>query len=187
MTGRARAACLVLAGVLSPAAAAATEPYSVEGPGRTPCADHAASTDARARDRVGSWLTGYLTAHQRLMPDTFDLTPWQTPSILLGLLDQYCAANGTATVEDGARELVAYLAPRAMSEPARAVAVGEADAFVLVYEPVLHDIRARLSDRGHPPGASARSLAEALRAYQKTMGLNPTGLPDQATLVLLME
>jgi len=143
-----------------------------------------ASEDARG---VAAWLTGYMTAHQRLMPDIFDLTPWQTVPVLLSLLRQYCAANGEAKVEEGAQQLVAYLRPGALTEPAKVVAVGSGKNVVLLYVPVVAEVRKKLAEAGHPAGPSMEDMAEALRSYQAEKNLPQTGVPDQQTLATLMK
>lgn len=159
----------------------------VEGPGRMACSDYSALDPASDEARgVAAWLTGYMTAHQRLMPDIFDLTPWQTVPVLLSLLRQYCGANGEAKVEKGAQQLVAYLRPGALTEPAKVVAVGSGKNVVLLYVPVVAEVRRKLAEAGHQAGPSMEEFADALRAYQAEKNLPQTGLPDQPTLVTLL-
>lgn len=170
-----------------PAAAQQEQLYVVEGPGRMACSDFSGLDPAGDQARgVAAWLTGYMTAHQRLMSDVFDLTPWQTVPVLLSLLRQYCDANGEAKVEEGAQQLVAYLRPGALTEPAKVVAVGSGKNVVLLYAPVVAEVRKKLSEAGHRAGPSMEELADALRAYQAENDLPQTGLPDQSTLVTLL-
>lgn len=161
--------------------------YVVEGPGRMTCADlNDAEAGAPRIIAVSSWLNGYLTAHNRLSNDIFDLTPWQTPPILMSLLAQYCGANPDQIVERGAQELVAYLAPNALREPSEVVAVGQGSDVVLLYVRTVADIRQRLSEEGFPPAVSMESLVEAIAAFQEQNGLPVTGLPSSNTLALLL-
>jgi hypothetical protein len=161
--------------------------YVVEGPGRMTCADFNAAEAAEPRIiSVASWLNGYLTAHNRLSNDIFDLTPWQTTPILMSLLAQYCAANPDQIVERGAQELVAYLVPNALREPSDVVAVGQGSDVVLLYVRTVGNIRQRLSEEGFPPATSMESLLEAIAAFQAQNGLPVTGLPSQNTLAILL-
>lgn len=165
----------------------AVHEYVVEGSGRITCADlNQAEAGASRAIAVSSWLNGYLTAHNRLSGDIFDLTPWQTPPILMSLLAQYCAANPGQIVERGAQELVAYLAPNALREPSEVVGVGQGSDVVLLYVRTVGDIRQRLSEEGFPPASSMESLLEAIAAFQAQNGLPETGLPTQNTLAILL-
>jgi hypothetical protein len=165
-----------------------TRPYVVEGPGRATCADFVAWAPGGEERRLGAaWLTGYMTAHHRLMPGVFDLTAWQTPALLMGLMEQYCTSNPDAIVERGAQELVAYLTPRALTEEAELVAVRNGSAVVLVYRPVLTQVRDGLEGAGFAAASDEAGLIAALTAYQTAQGLEPTGLPDQATLARLLK
>lgn len=166
---------------------AQSSPYVVEGPGRAACADFVAwEADSDARRLAAAWLTGYLTAHHRFLPDVFDLTAWQSPGLLLGLLEQYCAAHPDAILERGAQDLVAYLVPRALTEPSEPVALRNGTAVVLVYPPVLTRLRAALRAAGHPAGPGDAGLSAALTEFQAAMDMDQTGLPDQKTLARLL-
>lgn len=165
----------------------AVREYVVEGPGRITCADfNSLEADAPPIIAVSSWLNGYLTAHNRLSNDIFDLTPWQTSPILMSLLAQYCASNPDQIVERGAQELVAYLTPDALREQSDVVAVGQGSDVVLLYVRTVREIRQRLADEGFPPANSMESLLEAIAAFQAQNGLPVTGLPSQNTLAILL-
>jgi hypothetical protein len=115
------------------------------------------------------------------------LTPWQSPALLLGLLEQYCAAHPDDIVERGAQELVGYLRPSALEEEAELVSIRNGQSVVLVYRPVLSRIRAALDAAGFTPGAGVTGLTTALESYQTSENLERTGLPDQRTLARLLE
>ncbi len=184
------ALAILIAGALPVQAQDVTaQPYMVEGPGRQVCSDFSTQDPTGdGRRLAAAWLTGYLTAHQRLIPDVFDLSAWQSPALLLSLLDQYCAANPDQIVELGAQELVGYLLPRALTEPAEAIAVENEDGQgVLIYLPVMAHIREALAAQGHASGSDVSEIVAALRAYQASNGLEPTGLPDQPTLARLLQ
>ena len=170
-------------------AAAVGQPYVVEGPGRAACSTYVDQDPAGdARRLTAAWLTGYLTAHHRLIPDVFDLSAWQSPAVLLSLLTQYCAANPDQIVEKGAQELVGYLLPRALTEPAEVIAFETPEGQgVLIYVPVVAQLRTALTEAGHPSGPDVPDIIAALRAYQEASGLDSTGLPDQPTLARLLQ
>ncbi|SFR02048.1 peptidoglycan-binding domain-containing protein [Poseidonocella sedimentorum] len=184
---RGPATLIAAALLLAQAQQSPAQSYAVEGPGRTSCAAfRAMDTAAPELRETAAWLTGYLTAHHRLMPEIFDLSPWQTPGITLGLIRQFCSAQPDASVERAAQELVRYLAPGALTEPSEFVAMRNGDQITVLYEAVLAQVRDALADAGIPPGTEDAELANALTAFQTARGLPVTGLPDQRTLATLL-
>lgn len=185
-------ACLIAAGAVlgQPAAVLAekTNSYAIDGPGAMRCADFVKSFDKPKVQRdVAIWTSGYLTAHQRLIPKVYDLTPWQTPGVLLGLLKQFCTDRPQARIERGVAELVGYLLPRALKAPEKVVAVGTDGSTVLLYVSVVKQVRERLGQDGFAAGPSLADLAKSLADWQKAHGLPATGLADQPTLVKLLK
>lgn len=184
-----RLTAAVAAVVLSSLNANATtgeQSYAVEGPGRMGCSAFTAlAPDDRRNGAVLLWLTGYLTAHHKLLGDVFDLSPWQTPEVLLSLVRQYCSAHQDAIVEQGARELVLFLGPDAERTESKVVEWRNGDDLVLLYETTVQKIRDALSVAGHSPGETSDDLVSALSAYQASNGIAVTGLPDQATMLKL--
>ncbi|TDL89070.1 hypothetical protein [Meridianimarinicoccus aquatilis] len=185
---KAISALTLLLSMLAQSASAQEMPYVVEGPGRASCAAFTEwEPEGLQRQLSAAWLTGYLTAHNRFMPDIFDLTAWQSPGLLLGLLEQYCAAHPEEIVERGAQELIAYLLPRALTDEADLVTLQNDGSVVFVYRPVLAQVRAALAAAGYAPGSGETGLSDALAAYQMAEQLEQTGLPDQPTLSRLLQ
>lgn len=181
------ATCAVILCAAASAAAQDATPYVVEGPGRLVCADFV-QQDPQGEDRrlMAAWMTGYLTAHNRLTPQVFDMTAWQSPGLLLGMLVQYCAANPDEIVERGAQELIGYLAPRSIRDPAEVTALENGGSVVLLYVPVVARVRARLNELGYDNGTTDADLFAAIATFQEAEGLEATGLPDQRTLSTLL-
>ena len=160
--------------------------YAIEGPGRTICADFTADADTKdIRRDVAIWLSGYITAHNRLLGDTFDITPWQSSPALLSLTRQFCLANPDATVEVAAQQLMSYLAPDRLTESSDLVAQGSGNQTTVLYAEVVSQARGRLRAAGFDPGNTPAALAEAVKAYQRSLGTDPSGILDQATLARL--
>jgi len=185
-------ACFIAAGsVLGQPAAVFAEKmqsYAIDGPGAMRCADFVKDFDnPKVQRDVAIWTSGYLTAHQRLISQVYDLTPWQTPGVLLGMLKQFCTDRPQARVERGVAELVGYLLPRALKNPEQVVAVGTGSSTVLLYVSVVKQVRERLGQEGFAAGPSLSDLAKSLADWQSAHGLPATGLADQATLVKLLK
>lgn len=162
--------------------------FAQEGPGRLSCEDAFALDPNGQNTRiVAAWLTGFLTAHNALLPDTFDLTPWQGPDTLMALLNQYCSAHPKRSVTDGTLHLVQYLKQGQLDEAAKMVVLGTEGARIALYDVVVADARHRLNNAGFPSGPTLDNLSDAVAAYQKSLGLQVTGVLDQATLRHLLE
>ena len=155
--------------------------YVVEGVGQIKC-DAFANFDAQSSKEIGAisaWLDGFLSAHNRLLDDTFDLTSWQTNQLSLTLLRQFCVANPDATVERSAAALVNYYGQDRVTQREEAVSVSNGTQTVLVYASVLERIKTKLADQGY----NNDDVTEALKAFQQKNDLVQSGLPDQQTLV----
>jgi hypothetical protein len=162
--------------------------YAVEGPGRLSCGDFNAlpPSDAVRRD-LAVWLTGYFTAHNRLLPKTFDLTPWQTPATVLAMVAQYCEAHPDRIAERAAQELVSHLAELRIQAEAPVLMQRAGDQVTVLYEEVVKSATAALGAAGFAVGPSEDGFAQAVRRFQKNNGLPETGTLDQATLALLLQ
>lgn len=177
---------LVNAGGLS--AADQGRDYALEGPGRMSCATYADTVKAGGEDLklISSWALGYLTAHNRLMEMTFDLTPWQTPETIMRLMTQFCSERPEATFEAGMQYLIAYLEPQRMQAEAPLVKIGTDGKTVILYKTTLSAARRKLIELGYAPITDDETLAAAVRDFQSKEGLRISGLLDQPTLIKLI-
>ncbi|MEM1074211.1 MAG: hypothetical protein AAGI36_07130 [Pseudomonadota bacterium] len=162
--------------------------YAVEGTGRLICKDMvAASGNVQTMRDLAAWMTGYMTAHNRLVPDTFDLTPWQTPGAQVFLVNQYCQSNPEDTVEQAAKNLVAFLVDDRLVTASTPVSQGVGSQITLIYPEVMEQAISALVEAGHTPSSGNEGLAAAIRAYQADVGITQSGLFDQSTLARLFE
>lgn len=160
--------------------------YAVKGPGNLNCGTFADLDPGHEHVRdVGVWMAGYFTAYNRLIRDTYDMLPWQTPGTLLALAAQYCRANPEAKLNDAAVELVTYMSPRRMTEEAPGVVLRSGDSVTVLYAPIVQEVHDALTAAGLEVGPDAEDLEAALKAYQTAQGIPVSGIPDQATLLKL--
>lgn len=181
-------AVAVCTGLAGPVLAADEEGrYAVEGPGRLTCSDLTAlePADPMRRD-LAVWMTGYLTAHHRLLSETFDLTPWQTPGTVLAMVEQYCTANPEAIAERAAQELVSHLGLQRVESETPVLMQRAGDQVTLLYEGVIESATAALAAQGFAAEPGEEGLAGAVRGFQRSEGLAETGALDQATLARLL-
>ncbi|QFT76462.1 peptidoglycan-binding domain-containing protein [Erythrobacter sp. THAF29] len=183
-----------LLGVAAPGASAETadKKFAVESAGRTTCAQYteARSSNPSKAARYIGFIEGYLTAANRYEPNTFDLTPWHTTSAFALILDQHCKR----TPEDGlamvAQKLVVSMMPLRLADSSPLVELREGENRAVVYERILWRAQGELARRGlyraRPDGKDSPEFRSALTQFQKLSKLDPSGVPDVATLWVLL-
>lgn len=161
--------------------------FAVKGVGLERCETYlgARAQNAPLAVLAGSWLNGYLSAHNQLTPGTYDIAGQAGLNGLLVWLDGYCDKNRSQPLVVAATALITVLEPnrtvqRPQSGPAR---LSEAD------REMLRGVQAALKAQGFYKGAIdglyGPGTRAALEAFQRKEGLTVTGQPDAATLVRL--
>lgn len=169
-------------------AADSTGQFMAEGPGRQTCAAvfDAGAGDGEKTRLTAAWLTGYLSALNQVLPDTFDLTPWQTPATILTYVKRYCDANPQSTMSSASQYLVNFLRPNRLTTATPLVSLGVGTRKVVLYDEVVARARKALGVAGFAAGPSLEDLAATVRAYQTAQGLAVTGILNQQTLARLL-
>jgi hypothetical protein len=186
-------ATVTLAAVATPVALASDEQgrYAIKGFGQTPCSQF---TEAREERKpgylvMGGWVEGYLTALNEVTPATFDLTSFETTDLLAGLIDRHCRQNPQHRFADVVRAMAKGLVEQRLQTFSDAVPLEVNGRTTLLYRETVRRLQARLVELGHLEAELDGELDEATRtaleAYQGSVGVEPTGLPDQLTLLRL--
>lgn len=186
------AALAVLAASTPSHAADRSGSFVLRGAGSQVCP--AFMTTINARDKAGStaylaWFQGYLSANNRLLPETFDVVPTQGAADFMGVVKAICEKAPQFTVENAANQAIALLRPLHQAEPSQLIKLSHKGKTAELRENVLKQLEARLIALGHlraPSGNSARVMADvhaAIEKFQRTEKLEPSGLPDLATLL----
>ncbi len=182
-----------LAVALSAQVCAAATPegqFAADGIGTQSCANFSAAIDQQEQERLvlyAAWIEGFVTGTNVFREDTFDIAPWQTTGLLMSKMQAYCRANPDTGFVVALVRLVSVLAPDRLTEESPRVEATAGAGTVALPQAVLERVRAALeAETGAaidtPEGSFGPAFAEALRSYQSEAGLDPTGLPDQATL-----
>lgn len=141
-------------------------------------------------ERAIGFIEGYLTAANRYEPNTFDLAPWQNAVAFGMILDAHCKRQQSDTLGVAVQRLVGALQPIRLAEPSKLIEVGDGRRKVILYEMILKRAQAALLRkgvyRGTATGVFDAPTREGFIAFQKSVSLDPTGLPDPATLWLLL-
>lgn len=189
-TARKAAVILTLSGLI--AGPSFGQQGAAEGPGTALCEALVASrTDNQAGYReFASWISGFLTAANAYEDDTYDLTPWQPIQLSMGQVHRYCEANPKASVAQAMSHYVAYLRPNRMTQPEEKTLIRNGTNGVHIYPSILAKVRGALIEQGFliegAPQNFGPLLADALERYQTSKNFEVNGLPDDRTLVALL-
>lgn len=188
------AALAAMALAPSPAQAGNAEgQFAVEGAGRLDCGQFtAARTDRSSAEyqRLIGFVEGYLSAANRYEANTFDLTPWHNAAALDIILNSHCQQNAGDTLVSVVQRMVTGLRPIRIAQFSPMVEVGDDKHQTFVYETILRRAQAALKVRnlydGDEDGRFSSELRAALLSFQRQSSLDPTGVPDPATLWTLL-
>lgn len=195
MFSRAILAVVLATTTLYPVAGGASTPqgiFAVEESGRMPCPAFVAARAAKnaSYERSLGFIEGYLSAANRYEPNTFDLAPWQNAAAFGMILDAHCKKQGSDTLGIAIQRLVGALQPMRLAEPSKLIEVGDGQRKVILYEMILKRAQSALARRGLYRGSATglydQSTRTAFATFQKSVSLDQTGLPDPATLWMLL-
>ena len=195
MMNRQLAVLALLVGMtLSPANAQDNQrQFAVEGAGMLTCARFvAARADTTSPDyqRMIGFIEGYLSAANLYEPDTFDLTPWHNAAALDMIVENHCSAHPEDRLVGVTQRMVGGLRPFRVARFSPMLEVGDGQNRAFVYETILRRAQAALQLRGlysgPEDGTYTPALRQAFRDFQREVGLDPTGVPDPATLWKLL-
>lgn len=182
--------CLALCLLTAKAIAAAPDgSFAVDGPGSQPCSSFVQALESdnkTATIAYAAWTEGFTTGVNVFREQTFDITPWQTTSLLLAKMRAFCQNNPDMAYVDALGRLIATLMRDRLGESSPLVQTRYKGKAVALPAAIVQRVRAALQQQGatisSPQGGFDQSFADALIAYQKAHALVPTGLPDQPTL-----
>lgn len=186
---------IAVAAISAPAAHAQdnARQFAVEGAGMLTCARFvAARADPASPDyqRMIGFIEGYLSAANLYEPDTFDLTPWHNAAALDIIVGNHCAEHPEDRLVGVTQRMVGGLRPIRIARFSPMLEVGDGQNRTFVYETILRRAQAALQLRGFysgpEDGTYTPALREAFRAFQRSVDLDPTGMPDPATLWKLL-
>ncbi|MDT9598987.1 peptidoglycan-binding domain-containing protein [Sphingosinicella rhizophila] len=185
--------CLALLFLASAASAGTKEgQFAVEDSGRVTCTTYTKASERKdeAYHRYVGFLEGYLTAANRYEPNTFDLTPWHSTAAIALIVNSHCGKNPKDNLAMAAQRLVIAMAPVRLATFSKLIEVGEVGEKAVIYATILKRAQSTLARkglyRGEANGEFNPEFRTALAQFQTLAKLDPTGLPDTATLWVLL-
>ena len=167
--------------------------FAIKGMGLATCGRFLEARAAQSPEyfQFGGWINGYLSATNRYEQQTFDVAPWQSTGLLAAWLERFCENDPDVPFVRAVTMMVNALGKTRLTTQSNRIEVRVEDKTVYLYESTLRRVQERLVERGHyegtPTGQFDPPTEAALRAFQRATGLQPTGLPDQATLAKLLD
>lgn len=176
-------------------AADANGDFALEGAGQAGCTRFLKALEEDSTEVLlfGGWTHGYLTGVNRYESDTYDVATWPSQQQQLRFLANVCESNRDARFFEAVALLAQQLRAERITEKEPLISIGTlADGSKLaLYPSTLERIRKRLNELqfGSFPAPLARDwdakLSDAVLAYQRRSGIEPSGVPDPDTLLRL--
>ena len=143
----------------------------------------------------GGWIDGYLSARNQLDQDTYTLAPWQRIDVLAGFLTDYCVKNRDVAFQRAVMVMAEALKSQRLSESSEIVEIaGPSGLTTTLFQAVLVNTQNKLIEKGYgdkfisgkPTGQFDETTIEAIKQYQKHLGMTETGFLDQITLFAIL-
>ena len=162
--------------------------FAIKGAGHHTCANFTTAYAERSPNYTlyGGWIEGYVTAFNQFQARTYDIAPWQTTELMLGMMARFCESQPDMRFLDAFNRFLREILPQRLDKLSRLEQVTVRGRALNMYTEVLLRIETRLAALGHKPGeVDGRfdvATSRALEAFQATKSLPVNGLPDQRTL-----
>lgn len=165
--------------------------FAVKGVGHDQCSDYlkARSSGTSRYERYGHYIAGYLTATNRLLTDTVDITSWESIDVVAAYVANVCKFKPDVRIAQAIEAVLARLRPHRIAKDTELVDVSSGGPSIRVYASVIIRAKRALIEQelyeGPIDASFGESTANALREFQERNRIPATGLPDQRTLYLL--
>ena len=166
--------------------------FAIKGAGFSTCEDYLAAYNERSANLLAyrSWLNGFVSASNMLLPDTFDVAPVFNLDQLTAMAAQLCTDNAGMRFGEIAVALIDRLEPLRLARQEEAVPLTNGEHSVSIQPTLLRRAQEALAVGGHYAGGADGIYGPGTRAgfesFQTAAGLPVTGLPDAGTLLTLL-
>lgn len=162
--------------------------FGIRGAGLVPCALFEQEREARseAYHMIAGWLDGYITGTNQHMDDTYDVASFESTELVVALLSEHCKTHPETPVFAVINTLVPQFADHRLHAPSEKVEIAIGERRALLYVETVRRVQRMLTAAGiyvgETSGVYDAELEAAMRTFQESIGLHPTGFPDQLTL-----
>lgn len=188
--------CLLATALALPAgiAGAADEngKFALKGAGFLPCQVYVQERERRSSVyyMVAGWIEGFISAHNRYTPETYDVTSFESGELLLGVVQNHCESHPNDQLYQVLGSMISQLHPDRVVKESPKVAIAEGERSAELYRDTIEKMQRQLTTlglyKGPVDGRFTDATRAALQAFQSDIGFEMTGFPDQTTLWRLL-
>ena len=166
--------------------------FAMKGAGFLPCQIYVTARESKSNVyyMVGGWLEGYISAHNRLSDDTFDIMSFESLELLLSVIDVHCRSNPEDLLYGVVDSLITEIGPDKLQQSSTKVQIVEGERKTALYRETIRRMQVKLTELGlfkdEADGRFNDATRSALIAFQSDLEFETTGFPDQTTLWRLL-
>lgn len=166
--------------------------YAMRGAGLISCELFVREREARGDVYLmtAAWIDGYITGTNQHAPQTYDVLSFEGTELLMAILNEHCKENPSDPVVGVATSLFRKLWPDRVIEKADKTTITSAERKATHYVELIKRVQKKLQAKrfysGQISGTYSPQTAKAVKTFQKSIGLEATGFPDQLTLWRLL-
>lgn len=181
--------CIAATFFATSAAQAANEAglYAVRGIGSTSCGAFVDLIEEEGRLPVPyvAWMSGYLSALNRLEAETFDVSYITQNESMMVLVGRLCSDSRDVILETAIARLVNFMSEERIKAESGFLRLNVGDQQVMIRQSVYDRFVDRLVANGFldAPEGFSEQVRDAILEFQEERGLAQTGLPDEVTLI----
>ncbi|MBN4079530.1 peptidoglycan-binding protein [Beggiatoa alba] len=173
-------------------AADVTGSFSIKGAGLLNCKTFVKEREERSNVyyMIGGWLDGFISAHNKYVEGTYDITTFETSELLAKVIDNHCRANPKDRLYPVVNSIIAKFVPHRIQTSSPKIDIHAGKRKTRLYQETLRRVQAELKERGYfngkIDGVYNNSMIDAIKAFQASLKFEQTGFPDQTTLWRLL-
>ena len=162
--------------------------FALRGAGLLPCSVITRERAARSElyRLAAAWADGYLTGINQHRDGTYDAVSFESTELLMAVVAEHCQGHPNDPLFGVLNSIFKKLAPDRLQQKSPKLEIANGQLRTSLYASVLMRIQGLLASHGHYAGEITGKYDDgtiaALKAYQSSIGFEPTGFPDQATL-----
>lgn len=166
--------------------------FAMKGAGFLPCQVFTAEREKKSATYylIGGWVEGYITAYNKHVADTYDITSFESLELLLSVMQKHCESHPKDRLYPVLDAMLVTLNPDRLRRGSERVRIAEGKRKTVLYRETVRRIQAELSRRGlYKAAVDGRFTDETksgIIAFQSDINFETTGFPDQATLWRLL-